>query len=124
MLIEENLNKIDHRLRIFCGRIKPAYLVGSRVQRSRHDHRALVPLFLRNGECVLLLNKCTPAVFLDSQGAEFVNEEEKLVFLKISKSAQNQIHLFAVLGIGTREHATRLFYFVASFPNYAPGGAF
>ena len=91
MLIEENLNKIDHRLCIFCAGVKPAYLVRRRAQRSRHDHRALARLFLWDGVYVPLVNNPTTAVFLHSQRTQFINEEEELVWLKISKSGQNYL---------------------------------
>src|ERR1700730_12555278 len=124
MLIEKNLNKIDHRLRILCAGIEPAYLVRRRVQRSRHGYGALVGLFLWDGGCVLLVNKSTAAVFLDSQRAQFINEEEKLVWLKISKSAQNQIYLFSILRIRAGKHSTCFFDLVASFLDDATDSAF
>ena len=124
MLIEENLNNIDHRLRIFCAGIEPAYLVRRRVQCSRHGHGALVRLFLWDGECALLVNKSATAVFLDSQRPQFINEEEKLVWLKISKSAQNQIYLFSILGVRAGKHSTCFFDLVASFLDDASDTAF
>ncbi len=124
MLIEENLNKIDHRLRIFCAGVKPAYLVRRRIQRSRHGHGALGRLFLWDGVCVLLVNKSTTTVFLDSQRTQFINEEEKLFWLKISKSAQNQIYLFSILGIRTGKHSTCFFDLVASFLDDATDSAY
>jgi hypothetical protein len=122
MLIEEDLNKIDRRLRIFCAGLEPAYLVRRRVQRSRHGHGALVRLFLWDGVWVLLVNKSTTA-FLDSQRTQFINEEEKLVWLKISKSAQNEIYLFSILRIRTGKHSTCFFDLVASSPDDATDSA-
>ena len=114
-LIEENFKKTDHRLRIFCTGIEPAYLVQRRVQRSRDSHGALVRLYLWDSVCVLLVNKSATAVFLHSQRTQFIYEEEKLVWLKISQSAQNQIYLFSILGIRTGKRSTCFFDLVASF---------
>src|SRR5215469_1742348 len=102
MLIEEDLDKVDHRSAVLRRSVDPCHLVRRGTQGSCHRDRTPVRLGLRKRLGLMPRNVSTAAILLDSERTELVDEEKEISGSKIVEGPEQNVDLLSIARVGTR----------------------
>src|SRR3990172_6210671 len=93
VLVEQDLDQVDHRLRVLGRAEQPGDLICDGAQCACHRDRAFLSLQLRDGWHIALGSERSPTIFLHSKRSELVDEVEELVGLEILKRVEKLLAL-------------------------------
>src|SRR5215469_9301721 len=117
MLIEEDLDKVDHRSAVLRRSVDPCHLVRRGTQGSCHRDRTPVRLGLRKRLGLMARNVATAAILLHPERTELVDEEKEISGSKIVEGLEQKVDLLSIERIGARKNSPHLFHDVPRIPH-------